>query len=203
MQMVQGRSIALSKASMEDPDKKQTLLDILAFLSTNEGQAALLEVFSGLSSVKSAQANLREEYWDVQNCIENGQIFFAGRIGNDQHNPILKAYLEGKLTLEQVLEQTDAMVKESYADREPEEPVGTAAEEFTVLETSIFIADAMRFATGAEIALIPHRTYYTGNLAKFYEGDVTMMYPFYLRGLVAWVNLTTYDITCSYLKKLL
>lgn len=203
MQMMQGRSIALSKASMEDPDKKQTLLDILAFLSTNEGQAALLEVFSGLSSVKSAQANLREEYWDVQNCIENGQIFFAGRIGNDQHNPTLKAYLDGKLTLEQVLDQTDAMVKESYADREPKEPVGTAAEEFTVLETSAFIADAMRFATGAEIALIPHRTYYTGNLAKFYEGDVTMMYPFYLRGLGAGDYLTTYEITGADLKKLM
>lgn len=203
MQMMPGRSIALSKASMEDPGKKQTLLDILAFLSTNEGQAALLEVFSGLSSVKSAQANLREEYRDVQNCIENGQIFFADRIGNDQHNLNLKAYLDGKLTLEQVLDQTDAMVKESSVDPEPVESIGTAAEEFTVLETSAFIADAMRSATGAQIALIPHRTYYTGNLAKFYEGDVTMLYRFYLRGLGAGDYLTTYEITGANLKKLM
>ena len=102
MQMSPGRSMALSKLSMEDPDKKQILLDIFAFLSTNEGQEALLEVFSGLSSVKSAQANLREEFWDIQDCIENGRIFFADKIGNDLHNQTMKAYLEGKLTLEQV-----------------------------------------------------------------------------------------------------
>ncbi len=44
---MQGRCMALSKASMEDPDIKQILLDIFEFLSTNDGQEALLEVFSG------------------------------------------------------------------------------------------------------------------------------------------------------------
>ncbi|MBT9775117.1 extracellular solute-binding protein [Clostridium sp. MCC353] len=203
MQMMTGRSMALSKASMEDPDKKQALLDILTFLSTNEGQAALLEVFSGLSSVKSAQADLREEFWDVQKCIENGQIFYASRIGNDLHNQTLKEYLEGRLTLEQALDQTDAMVRDIMADRGAEEFIGTAAEEFTILETSTFIADAMRSATGAEIALIPHNTYYVGNLAKFYEGDVTMLYRFYLRGLGTGDCLTTYEITGANLKKLM
>lgn len=203
MQMAPGRCMALSKASMEDPDKKQILLDIFAFLSTDEGQRALLEVFSGLSSVKSAQANLREEYWDVQTCIENGQIFYAGRIGNELHNQTLKAYLDGELTLEQALAETDAMVESISAAQEAEMPVGTAAEEFTILETSIFIADAMRAATGAEIALIPHSTYYAGNFAKFYEGDVTMLYPFYLRGLGAEDYLTTYEISGANLKKLM
>ena len=83
MQMAPGRCMALSKASMENPDKKQILLDIFEFLSTSDGQAALLEVFSGLSSVKSAESNLREEYWDVQTCVENGRIFYADRIGNE------------------------------------------------------------------------------------------------------------------------
>lgn len=203
MQMMQGRSMALSKVSMEDPDIKQTLLEILAFLSTDEGQKALLEVFSGLSSVKSAQANLREEFWDVQKCIENGHIFFANRIGNELHNQTLKAYLEGRLTLEQVLAETDAMVENISESREPEKAVGTAAEAFTILETSCFIADAMRAATGAEIALIPHATYYTGNSARFYEGEVTMLYRFYLRGLGAGDYLTTYEITGANLKKLM
>lgn len=203
MQMVPGRSIALSKASMEDPGKKQTLLDILAFLSTNEGQEAMQEVFSGLSSVKSAQANLREEFWDVQKCIENGRIFFAGIIGDDRHNQTVKAYLEGRLTLEQVMDQTDAMVENIRADQNPGKSVGTAAREFTILETSTFVADAMRFATGAEIALIPHSTYYGGNLAKFYEGEVTMLYCFYLRGLGKEDYLTTYEITGANLKKLM
>ena len=203
MQMATGRSMALAKTSMEDPDKKQVLLDIVAFLSTNEGQTTLLEVFSGLSSVKSAQANLREEFWDIQTCIENGQIFFADRIGNELHNQTLKAYLEDKLTLEQVLNETDAMVENISAAQKTEESVGTAAEEFTILETSFFIADAMRSATGAEVALILHGTYYKGNLGKFYEGDVTMLYQFYLRGLSDEDYLTTYEITGTNLKKLL
>ena len=203
MQMAPGRCMALSKASMEDPDKKQILLDVFSFLSTNEGQTALLDVFSGLSSVKSAQANLREAFWDVQTCIENGQIFFADRIGNDHHNQTLMAYLAGKLTLEQALEETDAMVETILAAREEAESIGTAAEDFTILETSIFIADAMRSATGAEIALIPHGTYYKGNLGKIYKGDVTMPYSFYLRGLGAEDYLTTYEIAGADLKNLM
>lgn len=203
MQMLPGRSMALSKASMEDSDKAQILLDIFGFLSTNEGQDVLLELYSGLSSVKSAQANLREEFWDVQACIENGRIFFADRIGNDLHNQTMKGYLEGELSLEQVIDETDALYKKILASQEPEESAGTAAEEFSILETSCFIADAMRSATGADIALIPHGTYYEGNLAKFYEGDVTMLYPFYLRGLGAEDYLTTYEITGANIKKLM
>lgn len=203
MQMSPGRSMALSKESMEDSNKKQVLLDILAFLSTDEGQEALLEVFSGLSSVKSAQADLREEFWDVQRCVENGQVFFANRIGNDLHNQTLKAYLEGRMTLEQALAQTDAMVKNISANQVPDESIGTATEEFTILETSSFIADAMRSATGAEIALIPHSSYYAGNYAKFYEGEVTMLYRFYLRGLGNGDYLTTYEITGANLKNLM
>lgn len=203
MQMAPGRCMALSKASMEDRDKKEILLDIFTFLSTNEGQTALLEVYSGLSSVKSVQANFRKEYWDVQTCIENGQIFYADRIGNELHNQTLKAYLEGALTLEQTLAETDAMVESISAVQETKSSAGTAAEDFTILETSFFIADTMRSATGAEIALIPHGTYYKGNLAKIYAGDLTMPYSFYLRGLGAEDYLTTYEITGASLKKLM
>ncbi len=76
-------------------------------------------------------------------------------------------------------------------------------EDFTILETSCFIADAMRSTTGAEISLILHGTYYKGNLAKIYKGDVTMLYSFYLRGLGAEDYLTTYEITGADLKKLM
>ena len=203
MQMVTGRSMALSKMSMEDADKRKILLDIFAFLSTNEGQQALLELFSGLSSVKSAQENLREEFWDVQKCIENGQIFFADKIGNDLHNRTMKRYLEGELSLKQAIAETDAMYEKIYTLQKPNESIGTASEEFTILETSSFIADAMRSSSGAEIALIPHGTYYKGNLAKIYEGDVTMLYTFYLRGLSDKDYLTTYEITGANLKRIM
>ena len=203
MQMSAGRSMALSKTSMEDPGKEQILRDIFAFLSTNQGQQVLLELYSGMSSVKSAQANLREEFWDVQKCIENGQIFFAVSIGNDLHNQTMKEYLTGDLNLEQVIAETDAIVEKITAVQEPEESIGTATEEFTILETSSFIADAMRFAAGAEIALIPHCTYYKGNFARFYKGDVTMLYRFYLRGLDAGDYLATYEITGANLKALM
>ena len=138
-----------------------------------------------------------------EKCIENGQIFFADRIGSDLHNEILKAYLKGERTLEQTLAETDAMTSTLQAAQEPEESIGTAEEEFTILETSSFIADAMRSASGAEIALIPHSTYYAGNFAKFYEGDVTMLYRFYLRGQNAEDYLTTYEITGANLKTLM
>ena len=72
-----------------------------------------------------------------------------------------------------------------------------------MLETSFFVADTMRKATGADIALVLHANYYKGNFAKLYKGDIFLPGQFYLRSVATDDHLTTYEITGENLKKLM
>ena len=76
MQMVPGTNLAAPQRSMDDPDKKQILLDIVDYLSTDEGQDVLFQCFTGISGVKTCQENIRSEFWDVKNCLDKGQLSF-------------------------------------------------------------------------------------------------------------------------------
>lgn len=52
--------------------------------------------------------------------------------------------------------------------------IATIADDFTVLETSEYIADAFRERTGADIALIPDNSTYRGNIHRMFAGDATV-----------------------------
>jgi len=198
-----GRNMALSQKAMEDPEKKQVLLDIFDFLSTNEGQEALFQCFTGISSVKSYQMSMRDEFHEIEECIQKGQIFFAGDFGMEEDMDTVKDWITGKMTMEEIIDATDHFPRPDYLAELHAEPLGTADETFTMLETSSFIADTMREATGADIALLLHKTYYKGNFAQLFKGDIHMPERFYLRGLTSGDFLTTYEITGANLKTLM
>lgn len=203
MQMVPGRNMGLSQKAMEDPKKKQLLLDIFDFLSTNEGQAVLFECFTGISSVKSYQTTFKDEFWDIKNCMENGRIFFADSFGTVNDNATVKEWVMGVMTMDEILDATDQFPAWDALGPLQEEPFGTASQTFTILETSNYVADTMRKVTGADIALVLHSYYYKGNYAKIYQGDILMPNRFYLRGLSSEDALTTYEITGDSLKELM
>ena len=137
MQMMQGRSDGTVKSLHGGSDIKQTLLEFWHFSVPMKGRRPCWR-FSGLSSVKSAQANLRGRILGRAKCIENGHIF-ANRIGNELHNQTLKAYLEGRLTLEQVLAETDAMVEKYLGEPGAGEGGWNCGRGFTILETSALL----------------------------------------------------------------
>lgn len=203
MQLIPGRIMLLSKQAMEDPDKKQVLLDIFDFLSTNEGQDALLQCYTGLSSLTAYQTDLKEEIRDVQNCIDKGQIFFADTFASDDNNDVVKQWMMGNMTMDEIIAETDEFHQRDIERQKKDVSIGTATETFTMLETSSFIADTMKNAAGADIALVLHANYYKGNYAKIYQGDILNPRQFYLRSFSADDYLTTYEITGANLKKLM
>lgn len=203
MQLIPGRSMLLSKHSMNDPNKKSVLLDIFDYLSTNEGQDILLRCFTGLSSLASYEADLPEEIRDVQDCIDRGQIFFAADFASDDYNDIVKQWMMGNMTMDEIIAATDQFHQRDVERSQKAASIGTATETFTMLETSFFVADTMRKATGADIALVLHANYYKGNFAKLYKGDIFLPGQFYLRSVATDDHLTTYEITGENLKKLM
>ncbi|MEO2484139.1 ABC transporter substrate-binding protein, partial [Eggerthella lenta] len=160
MQMSLGVNMMASQKSMEDPQKKRILLDALDFLSSDEGQAVLFECFSGISNVKSYQQNIRPEFWDVKNCLDAGSIYFADRVGMTSDFETAFEWMRGNMTMQEIIEATDDFAPCNLYESMETPVIGKAAEDFTVLETSNLIADAMRDASGADVALLINNYYY-------------------------------------------
>ena len=83
------------------------------------------------------------------------------------------------------------------------EPIGTAEEHFTRLETSIYIADVMQQLTGADIALVPNNYFYRSNIAEIYKGDIVYPERFIQQGTGTKDYLTTYEISGAALRELM
>ena len=59
---------------MKDAVKKQAILKILDYLSTDEGQQTIFQCFTGISSLSSYQSNVSAGSEEVNNCIAGGRI---------------------------------------------------------------------------------------------------------------------------------
>ncbi|WP_334099075.1 ABC transporter substrate-binding protein [Gordonibacter pamelaeae] len=203
MQMVPGTNLAAPQRSMDGPDKKQILLDIVDYLSTDEGQDVLFQCFTGISGVKTCQENIRSEFWDVKNCLDKGQLYFADQFGQTSDFETAFDWMRGNMTMDEVIAATDEFEPLDPTAPEPSVAIGTAAEDFTALETSMLMADVMREAAGADAALLLHGTYYKGNSSKIYQGTIDIPDRFNLRSVSKDDALTTYEITGANLKKLM
>lgn len=203
MQMVSGTNLAVSQHSMDDPDKKRILLDIVDYLSTDEGQDVLFQCFTGISGVKTYQENIRSEFWDVKNCLDGGRLYFADQFGQNSDFETAFDWMRGNMTMDEVVAATDGFEPLDPTAPEASVAIGTAAEDFTALETSMLMADVMREATGADAALLLHGTYYKGNSGKIYQGTIDIPDRFNLRSVSKDDALTTYEVTGANLKRLM
>ncbi|RNL48132.1 extracellular solute-binding protein [Paraeggerthella hongkongensis] len=203
MQMSLGVNMMASQKAMDDPEKKRILLDMLDFLSTDEGQAVLFECFTGISNVKSYQQNIRPEFWDVKNCLDAGSMYFADQFGETSDFKTAFEWMRGNMTMDEVIRATDEFAPCNIYGSTQTPVIGKAAEDFTVLETSNLIADVMRDASGADMALMLNNHYYKGNSGKLYQGDISLADRFNLRSVTADDALTTYEISGANLKKLM
>ncbi len=204
MQVVPGVNISVNKTSMEDKTKKDIINSTIDYISTNEGQDAVFQVISGVSTLTSYQQNITAISKDVSDCIKDGNIFFAKYFGSDALLPTVQRYMTGEISFEEMTAVIDEAVKNSDPfEGLSEAPIGTASETFTVLDTSNYNADVLRDATGAEIALVPNKSFYCGNIAQIFKGDIVLPNRFTQKGIDGDARLTTYEITGAKLKELL
>lgn len=201
MHMVSGIKMSVAKTSMEDSGRKKVIQELLDYLSTDEGQAVLFQSFSGISSLSSYQQQSTSVYPDVQLCIAGGRVFFADYFGSNADIPVIRDWIVGDAPVEEMIQNADGFEPINEFKQLEEPPIGTAGEDFTILETSIYNADVMREATGAEIALILNNYYYKGNLGQIFEGDIGYPARFVLKGVSDKDYLTVYEITGRNLKE--
>jgi len=203
MQMVPGSLLSVSAVSMKDAKKKEAILKVLDYFTTEEGQTALLQCIPGVSSLASYEPKDDSLYAEAREAITKGQVFFADYYASNDFVPEWKKYLTGETTLDAFITANDSSKPADYLAALSETPIGKASADFTVLDTSIYNADVMREASGAQIALILNGYFYTGNLARIFAGDIVLPNRFVLKSVSAKNYLTTYGISGAHLKKLL
>lgn len=119
---------------------------------------------------------------DVADTINKGNIFQEVRYTNLAYNNVFQTafrealigYITGTMDINQAMAHCDNAMKAVKAAVEPKESVyGTVSENFTVLETSAFMADILRENANADVALVLGKWQAYGETGRFYKGDIT------------------------------
>ena len=201
--MDSGCTVSVNARAMRDKAKRDLILKMLDYLSTPAGQKVLCRTFSGLGTLRNIDLNNTEDYPEIARCIDEGRAFYADSFGGAELAKSYHRYLLGEQSLGQTVAALDAAVPAGGPAFLEEAVLGTAEEPFTVLETSMLMADVLREKTGADVGLILNNSFYKGNLAQLPAGEIRGSSWFYLKGLGKQDAVTVYEITGKDLKELL
>lgn len=167
-------------ADTENKKKYDLVMKILDYISTAEGQEAMMSdtgaMFSPLNGIDAPDV---PEIEDLRAALAEGRYAAFGHLKNAQGalRDGLAGMLKGELTKDKVIQMVDAQNQFPEAEVLPVK-LGTATEDFTLIETGNFITDAMRKESGCEIALFLDNGKdgkYNGKgvSGRIYKGDVT------------------------------
>lgn len=170
-------------AEPANAEKYAAVMDIMDYISTPDGQAALMSdtgaMYSGLNGVGAPDV---PELADITKALEEGRYGVFPELANAQSAlreglAGMVAGVLGKSEVVAMVDKQNALPKEASDDQII---LGTATEDFTMTETGGFVADALRFAAGTDFALFldngkDGRYNGKGISAKFYTGEVTML----------------------------
>ncbi|WP_195269316.1 extracellular solute-binding protein [Eubacterium sp. 1001713B170207_170306_E7] len=158
--------------------KLEAAMQILEFVASDEGQQALMADELGMvATTRGATLPDDPAYDGIRTQVESGH--YVMRPTYDMFTTVLEteiaAFIRGETTSDAVLEKCQTLLEEGVPE---EQAIGQASASFTVLQTGQLKADALRSATGAEIALIgmSEPNCYdpvAGTRSKLYEGAVT------------------------------
>lgn len=173
--------IGLNK-NLEEPENKQKydlVMALLEYISTPEGQKALAgDTGAMFSSLKGVEPPDIPEIDDLLLALKHGRYAVFPTLKNAQTalREGLTGMLKGELTSDDVIEMVDKQNRTPLI--KVSSPVlGSAVEDFSMIETGNFITDAMRLQSGCEIALFLDNGKdgkYNGKgvSAKLYEGSL-------------------------------
>lgn len=173
-----GLNADLEKKGNED--RLKMAMDILAYISSPEGQQAIISEETPLiSNVIGTPLRESEFLDDIQETIDEGRLvytpYYYGGISSNIDTVFhekLRAFGEGKAGTAEVLAACDAARDELLSGIGKGELLGKAEKDFTVLEMSLYLADAFRESANAQIGLCIANKRIPGCNTKLYAGDI-------------------------------
>lgn len=175
-----GASKALAEPSSED--KLKAVHEILELLSTPDVQTQLTAKGTPmLSLVRDAAPIDGDLLADCADTISDSRVTSLRYASSRQKtaadltlSDAIRSFVAGQMTSQQVAAAAAAAhdrLELPHADAG--ESVGTAATDFTVLETALYTADVFRRTAGTQIGLTRANTPSSGCSIRFYQGNIT------------------------------
>jgi raffinose/stachyose/melibiose transport system substrate-binding protein len=170
-------------ARKQNRKKLEKVRAILSYLSTPEGQKAAAGGHIVLPPpIEGMEIETNSFNKMIHDTVQNGGLAAEVRLmDSGNNNPAEKAlqkglrlYLEGGMTADQVMDSCDKARDDSLAlGFVRGSTVGTASDDFTNMETALFIADVFRKKTGADIGLCLAGQTDCGTVSRIYKGAVS------------------------------
>lgn len=174
--------IGLNKHLAEEANKEKydTVMELINYISTPDGQNALMEdtgaMFSSLNGMPPPDI---PEIEDLVPALTHGRFAVFPTLKNAQG--ALRAGLAGMVSGELSKEELARMVDAENVNPPIPDPIpilGSATADFSIVETGNFITDVMREAAETDIALFldngkDGRANGKGVSARLYKGDLT------------------------------
>jgi ABC-type glycerol-3-phosphate transport system substrate-binding protein len=168
------------KSAEESEEKKQILLDIMDFLSTEEGQNVLLDDEFVLSEVQGVDLEFNSFSENVMDTIGQGRIIntFNFVSGENNHQveermrELIPDLIGGSISVEEYLAEADAE-RDLVLAGETEESYGTVETTLSKLETSYTIAQMYAEVMDAPIGICLSGGWQRSTNGYLYEGDIT------------------------------
>jgi hypothetical protein len=175
--------MAINKSSAEESDeKKQLLLDIYSYLSSEEGQEMLIGDNFQVSNISDMRLTSNSFSEGIIDTINRGQtintLYLAAGETNKQVERqmlgSLKDMLNGDMSVEDWLLAADE-VRDQYVSGEltKEESYGQSETTLTRLETAYTVAQMYADETDAQIGICRGGGWGKSTNGYFYEGDIT------------------------------
>lgn len=179
---------------------------VMEYLSTSKGQDALLTGWSGVPGLKKYDG-ISSFYQEVSDFIQKGNYHSLLDFAPEQAlikplKSLVKTAVQsisgGTAIAEAVKTLDDAYLKtlKEGVVVPTYNKVAEASADFSILETSYYLADKIKAATGADFALVPNDGFYRSNMAFIHKGDITDdTRLFYQKGLGTKDVITTYSVS--------
>jgi ABC-type glycerol-3-phosphate transport system substrate-binding protein len=173
--------LAINRKSAEESEEKQKILvDIMDYLSSEEGQKVLIEDDFVLSEIQGVSMEANSFSENVMDTIERGQIINTFNIVADEDNKqvetrmleLLPDLIDGNISVEEFLKDADTARDELLAGTS-EESYGTSETTLTRLETAYTVANMYADVMDVPIGICMDGGWYRSTNGYIYEGDIT------------------------------
>jgi hypothetical protein len=175
--------MAISKKSAEESEeKKALLLEIMEYLSSVEGQEALMNDSPQLSNVQGVDMDGSAFSEAVRDTIDRGQVISTFYLAVNENSKQVEKQLRsttpdmisGNISVEEWLLAADQVRDDFLAGNLTQETVyGQVETTLTRLESAYTLAEMYRQMTGADIGISLAGVWKDGTNGHFYEGDIT------------------------------
>lgn len=162
--------------------KLKKVNEILAYISTPAGQLAINGgTMTQISNVKGTPYTKSEFNADIQDTINKGNLvpeveLMASGNNNAAEKALqtdLRKLLDGKIQTSGLAADCDAARDKALSSPlDRGKKIGQAGTDFTVLQTGLFIADALKEKAGADIGLCLVGTTRCGMTSRIFKGDL-------------------------------